>query len=43
MTVQSQAMFTLGVALMGASFSGFVTNPQDIAPNFAGIIAEKYI
>ena len=30
-------MFTLGVACMGALYSGFITNPQDIAPNFAGI------
>ena len=29
-------MFTLGVAQMGALYSGFITNPQDIAPNFAG-------
>ena len=29
-------MFILGVACMGALYSGFITNPQDIAPNFAG-------
>ena len=29
-------MFTLGMAQMGALYSGFITNPQDIAPNFAG-------
>jgi len=32
------AMFILTVALMGAVYSGFFTNPQDIAPNFAGTI-----
>ena len=29
-------MFILGVAMMGAAYSGFLTNTQDIAPNFAG-------
>merc|ERR1719357_303364 len=31
-------MFTVGVAMMGGLYSGFITNPQDIAPNFAGTI-----
>jgi len=31
-------MFILGVAMMGAAYSGFLTNTQDIAPNFAGTI-----
>merc|ERR1719376_1388769 len=31
-------MFILGVACMGALYSGFITNPQDIAPNFAGTV-----
>jgi len=31
-------MFTLAVGCMGALYSGFITNPQDIAPNFAGTI-----
>ena len=30
------AMFIIGVACMGGLYSGFITNPQDIAPNFAG-------
>ena len=29
-------LFTIAVACMGALYSGFITNPQDIAPNFAG-------
>ena len=29
-------MLTLGVAMMGAMYSGWITNTQDIAPNFAG-------
>jgi len=32
------AMFIIGVACMGGLYSGFITNPQDIAPNFAGTI-----
>ena len=35
------AMFTLAVACMGALYSGFITNPQDIAPNFAGGSSEQ--
>ena len=31
-----KAVFTIGVSLEGALYSGFITNPQDIAPNFAG-------
>ena len=29
-------LFTIAVGCMGALYSGFITNPQDIAPNFAG-------
>ncbi|XP_023338852.1 sialin [Eurytemora carolleeae] len=32
------AVFTIGVSLEGALYSGFITNPQDIAPNFAGTV-----
>lgn len=32
------ALFTLAVACMGALYSGFICNPQDIAPNFAGTV-----
>jgi len=31
-------LFTIAVACMGALYSGFITNPQDIAPNFAGTL-----
>jgi len=31
-------LFTIAVACMGALYSGFITNPQDISPNFAGTI-----
>ena len=33
-------LFTIAVACMGALYSGFITNPQDIAPNFAGAYIE---
>ena len=36
-----QGLFILGVSTMGAYYSGYVTNPQDIAPNFAGAITLK--
>ena len=29
-------MFILGVAMMGGMYSAWITNTQDIAPNFAG-------
>jgi len=32
------ALFTIAVSMMGALYSGWITNPQDIAPNFAGTI-----
>lgn len=32
------AMFTTAVGALGALYSGWITNPQDIAPNFAGTI-----
>ena len=31
-------MFTVGVGCMGANYSGWISNTQDIAPNFAGTI-----
>ena len=31
-------MFTIGVGCMGALYSAWITNPQDIAPNFAGTV-----
>jgi ACS family sodium-dependent inorganic phosphate cotransporter len=31
-------LFTLGVTLQGALYTGFFVNPLDIAPNYAGNI-----
>ena len=31
-------MFTVGVGCMGALYSSWIINPQDIAPNFAGTV-----
>merc|ERR1712106_699550 len=32
------SIITVSMGLKGADFSGWVANPQDIAPNFAGTI-----
>merc|ERR1719347_104120 len=31
-------MFTMAVGAMGGLYSGWITNPQDISPNFAGTV-----
>ena len=36
------AMFTIAVGSMGALYSAWIVNPQDISPNFAGLINNIY-
>lgn len=39
----SVAVFTLAVSMLGALSTGYYQNPIDIAPNFAGTYAQKFL
>ncbi len=36
--VLAVALLTLGITISGSVYSGFMTNPMDISPQFAGTI-----